>query len=441
MQPLWPAYLAAYLEKNVGHGLFDFHWQTGDIENALASFKPHVVAISAITPYFNYALEYAHIVKQSGIPVVIGGMHISALPKCLSNEMDIGVIGEGEETFSELMRLYLETGTFAKETLGKIKGIVFRNEHGELIATPKREAISPLDAIPHPKRSLVGYGYRQYLYTARGCQYNCVFCACTKHWGKVRYASPAYVLEEIQELVENGVKVIRFNEDNFISDKARTKEIVDMVVKKGFDRKVKFSCWCRANDVTPEIVALLKKMNVVSVKMGLESGCDRTLSYLKGGVNVKNNSQAINLLKDAGIQVNADFIIGAPHETEDEIMMTYDFIKKARVDMVDVNVLSPLPGTALWNYSVGRRLVSEQMDWSMLKFQSSKLIISETLTYEKLERLVKKFERLRFLKTIKALPKSPWLNELPRIVLAKCVETLSKIFSRVPQASSAPRAH
>lgn len=430
MRPLWPAYLAAYAEKHLGAGHLEFRFMTGRIENELETFKPRIVAISSITPYFKYAGEYARIAKKHNLPVIIGGMHISALPKCLTKEMDVGCIGEGEETFLELMRLYREKGSFRKEDLIKINGIVFHDTDGRLLQTPKRHVIKSLDDIPHPKRSLIGYRNREYLYTARGCQYKCIFCACTRHWGKVRYSSPGYVIEEMRELINNGVKVIRFNEDNFISDKNRMKRISQMIVDNGFHRQVKFSCWCRANDVTPDVVAALTAMNVVSVKMGLESGSDRTLGYLKGGVSVTNNSNAINLLKDAGIQVNADFIIGAPQETEEEIMQTYRFIKNSRVDMVDINVLSPMPGTAIWEYSLKRNLVSADMDWSALKFQSSSLILSETVTYDQLNRILKKFNRLRSFKTVKALPGSPWLNELPGIIVRKIVEITAKIIKR-----------
>ena len=436
MRPLWPAYLAAYTEKHLGTGQLEFRYMTGNIEDELTSFKPDIVAISSITPNYKYAKEYAGTAKKHNLPVIIGGMHVSALPNCLTNDMDIGCIGEGEQTFLELIQLYIEKGDFTKKDLKKINGIIYRDEDGQLVRTPNRDVIISLDDLPHPKRSLLGYSHREYLYTTRGCPYKCVFCACTKHWGKVRYSSPEYVLQEIRELIENGVKVVRFNEDNFIANKKRTMQISKMIVAHGFHLKVKFSCWCRANDVTPDIVESLKAMNVVSVKMGLESGCQRTLDYLKGGVTVMNNWNAINLLKDAGIQVNGDFIIGAPYETETEMMQTYDFIKKSRVDFVDVNVLSPLPGTAIWDYSMKRNLVSEDMDWDRLSFKSSSLVVSETLTHQQLQQIYKKFQRLRVLKIMKALPRSPWLNELPKVAFDRFSEIIGKAARHLTHSSS-----
>jgi radical SAM superfamily enzyme YgiQ (UPF0313 family) len=428
LRPLWPAYLAAFVEKHLGREKFEFRYMTSSLQDELTSFRPEVVVISAITPNFGYASEYARIAKKEGLPVIVGGMHISAVPESLTEHMDIGCIGEGEETFLELMRLFIDSGCFPAKELAEIKGIVFFDKSGRLIKTPKREVIHSLDDIPHPKRSLIGYGHREYIYTARGCKSKCVFCACHSHWGKVRYNSPEYMLEEIIELVENGVKVIRINEDNFIANKERMLTLSRLVVENGISKKVRFSCWCRANDVTPEVAAALREMNVVSVKMGLESGSDRTLRYLKGGVTVKENWAAVNLLKDAGIQVNGDFIIGAPDETEEEMMETYEFIRKSRLDFVDINILSPLPGTSLWDYCVRNKLIPEGISWEAFQFKSSALVLSKTLDRERLGSINKRFQRLRLYKTVRAIPGTPWLDEVPRIVIRLAIERCAKLF-------------
>ncbi|MCK9417935.1 MAG: B12-binding domain-containing radical SAM protein [Nitrospirae bacterium] len=434
LRPLWPACLAAYAENKFGEGAFEFRFVNGRIEEGIKAFQPDFVAISTVTKNYPNAVQSAVIAKQHKLPVVIGGMHITTVPGCLDKNMDAGCIGEGEQTFAELLQIYLETGSLQPARLAGVKGIVYR-KNGELTINEKRQPLPDMDQMPHPKRSVVGYGNRDYLYTARGCSSNCVFCSCTRHWGTVRYASPEYVLEEVRELIENGVKIIRFNEDNFASNHPRLRRISELIVENGFHRKARFSCWCRANFVTPDVAKSLKAMNVVSVKMGLESGCDKTLKFLKGGVTVKDNWNAVNLLKDAGMQVNADFIIGAPEETREEMMQTYDFIKKSRVDFVDVNVLTPLPGTPLYDYAVAKKLITDDTDWSNINFSSQKEyrgpILSETIDREQLKAIYDKFRRLRLYKTLKAVPRSPWLGEIPGIlvrrVLGKAVKTVRQM--------------
>jgi anaerobic magnesium-protoporphyrin IX monomethyl ester cyclase len=101
--------------------------------------------------------------------------------------------------------------------------------------------------------------------------------------------------------------------------------------------------------------------------MGLEPGSDKTLNYLKGkAFSVQKNRQAIEILKNHGITGNASFVIGSPEETLDEIMETFRFIKESPVCLVDVYVLTPYPGTPIWDYALSQELVSNDMDWERL---------------------------------------------------------------------------
>ena len=162
-------------------------------------------------------------------------------------------------------------------------------------------------------------------------------------------------------------------------------------------------------------------MSVVSVKFGLESGSQRILDYLKGGVTVEQNRRAVVLMKEAGMQVNADFIIGSPDETEAEMQQTYEFIRRSPIDLFDVNIFSPLPNTPVWDLAQQRGLVNDKaMDWSRLnyKFVQNKeraIHLSQRMTHEQLEHVNARFQRLRRWRTVQAVGKSPWLNELPRL--------------------------
>jgi radical SAM superfamily enzyme YgiQ (UPF0313 family) len=434
-RPLWPAFLAAYVRQHLGTDTFEFRYTDTRIAETIQEFRPELVAISSITQNFRFAEAHARVAKAHNLPVLIGGMHITSLPQALTADMDVGCIGEGEITFLELMQLYLDRGGFPAEGLRNINGVIFR-EGDELVQTPKREVLPSLDSLPHAYRPVTGYQRRSYIYTARGCAYDCVFCSCAKHWGRVRYISASYVLDEIAELVAHGTKVIRLADENFSKNLERLKEISQLVVQNGFHKKVKFSCWCRANDVTPESVAALKAMNVVSVKMGLESASQRMLDFLKGEVSINQNLRAINLLKDAGLQVNADFMIGAPDETLEDIEATYQFIKRSRIDLFDVNIFSPLPGTQVWEFAKEKGLVSDHMDdWSRCNFKfnpdpARAIVLSNVLTHADLVPVFQKFERLRALRTLKALPHSPWLNELPRVVYKRVKGVVKKHLGR-----------
>ena len=432
--PLWPAYLSAYLTRHMGAGKVKIEYFNGDLEKDIRAGHPDVVALSSVTQNYGIALDMARTAKSHGLPVVIGGMHISSLPRSMSADTDVACLGEGEETFCELMRLFVDRGEFDTGRLAGISGIAYHRE-GEIVRTRERPLIELLDDIPHPDRRVIGYGRsRDYLYTARGCSYRCVFCASNAHWKRVRYASARYVLEEIQELVDHGVRTIRFNDDNLPANGPRLREIAAMVVDRGIHRRARFSCWARANDITEETVRDLKAMNVVAVVMGLESGNDRVLAELKGAASVDQNRRAVNLLRDARIQTSADFIIGAPDETEEEIMDTERFIRKNRLDFVTVNVFSPLPGTPVWELAERRGLVSETMDFRKCTFKfgpdpSSALMLSERLTHERLWRVYRRLKRLALVRSLMAIPGSPWVRELPGVLVRKIAGKLKRVSS------------
>lgn len=432
---LWPGYLAAYAEKALGAGALDFRMTAGSLEKQIESYRPDVVAISAVSQNYNRAVACARAAKSRGAYVLMGGIHISMLPESLSQEMDIGVIGEGEETFAELMRILVEEDTFTPARLESVKGVAFRRD-GRLVITEPRPSIERLDDIPHPRRSLIGYDSHSYVFTSRGCPFRCVFCASTRFWNKVRFASAEYVIEEIRELAANGVKTVSFYDDLFVADAGRLSAIADKIVALGLDRELRFTCSCRASIVNESVVADLKRMNVVSVGMGLESGNDRVLSFLKGTGSVAANECAVNLLKDAGIQANASFVIGSPDETEEEVMDTYSFIRNSRLDFTDVYVLTPLPGTPIWQYALERGLVSSKMDWSRLdvNFWGSKdraVILSECLNRERIVAIYRKFRRQRFFRIMKALPRSPWLGDVPKVALGIIAGWISRAASRI----------
>ncbi len=434
-RPLWPAYLAAYVEKKYGTEVFYFIYKTGAIKKLLDYYNPDLVCVSSVTQYFEYAIDVANSAHAQKIPVIIGGIHISSLPTSLSRTMDVACIGEGEETFADLLALFSAKGSFQARDLVNIPGVAFWD--GErIIETPCREERLDLNNLPHPKRSLVGYGRHGYIYTARGCPYQCVFCSCTRFWGKVRYASPEYIIEELNEMIDHGVDRIRFADENLSANVNRLEAIAKAIRGAGIHRKVKFSCWCRANNVTPQVVELLKSINVVSVKMGLESGNQRVLDYLKGGVTVEDNHRAVHLFHKAGIQVNADFLFGAPDETKEEIMDTYHFIRRSPISFFDINIFSPLPATPVWDLAKKRGIVSDTtMKWHRLnyKFQHNPreaITLSEVLSYHELAKIHIRFQLLRFWKSLIAIPTSPWRDEIPLHLIKKIIVRFVSIFLR-----------
>jgi len=205
--------------------------------------------------------------------------------------------------------------------------------------------------------------------TSRGCPYHCVYCQASKQWEKIRYHSPEYVVNEIKYLVDTyDLDVINIIDDLFVSDTKRLTSIVGSLEKE-VTKKIKFCVNGRANLMNEERFELIKKMNVVQVAIGFESASERILQYLKGGtVTVAQNENVLALARRYDMPIGAQFMLGTPGETEEDMMATFDFIKRHRSQMshININITTPLPGTQLWEAAKQRGLVSEDMDWTKL---------------------------------------------------------------------------
>jgi len=323
------------------------------------------------------------------------------MPSSLTRDMDVGVIGEGEETICDIFELFRREGELAKSGLPKIKGIIYWDSDGGIATTDKRELIYPLDNIPFPARDLFSIQPTTYMFTSRGCPYRCTFCASCQFWNKVRFFSAEYVGNEIERLVNKyNVKHINFYDDLFSADTKRISQILNFLKGKNLLGRVNFSCSIRSNMVNGEIIQLLKDIGVKSIGIGLESGCNKTLKYLKGSnIDIRDNENAIRVAKKHGISVNGSFIIGSPEEDKEDISETLKFIKESRLDGFDVYVLTPFPGTPVWDYAKSKGLVDEEMDWDRLNVNfsdnySHAVILSEKLTRREIYKLFLRLTRV-----------------------------------------------
>ncbi|MFH1523133.1 MAG: radical SAM protein [Patescibacteria group bacterium] len=394
-------HLVSYLKKDIRRRL-NINIINSNIEKEIILFKPDVVGLSCVSQNFNRAKQIAKFCHEKGIIVIIGKSHISALPCSLDKNMDIGVIGEGEETFSELIKLLLNNRLVKKE-LRNIKGIVYHDGQG-LVTTEPRPLIENLDSIPFPDRDIlrIKRGDSIYMFTSRGCPYQCRFCFSSRFWNTVRFFSAEYVVSEIKYLVSKYSPLrITFCDDLFIADKERLKKIVSLMKAQSFYKKIKFTISVRANLINDETAKLIKEMGVDIVTMGLESGNNRVLNFLKGStVTVQTGQEAITILKKYKLQVSASFIIGSPDETKEEIIDTYNFIRRSRLDLFEAGVLVPLPGTPIWDYALRKGFVSNDMDWDKLNINfldnyNKYVILSEKLSREELKGLYCLFQKER----------------------------------------------
>ncbi len=410
--PLNLGYLASALrhyDKNIEIKII-----SKDFERTLEEFKPNVVGLSSVTQNYNIAKYYAMIAKEKGVLVLIGGTHISLMPQTMTKNMDIAIIGEGEQTIVELFKNDFKH-------FEEIKGISYWYT-GMLATTEPRELIKDLDTIPYPARDLLKIDKRTIMFTSRGCPYKCVFCSSSNFWNDIRFHSAEYVVNEIRLLIDDyKVNFIDIADDLFIADKKRLQNIVKLIKEEKID--VWFGCDARANLLDDETMKLLKAMNVQKIVLGLESGNDRILTYLKGingkpTVTVKQNYESVKLANKYNILVNTGFVIGSPDETKDEILDTLR-LAHTNLNHFEPYILTPLPGTKVWEYAKSRGLVSDDMDFDKLNTFDVKdsIILSETLSKEEIFELYKKFKEYQKTLRIKSAIRHPLKNNIPQIAI------------------------
>jgi len=347
--PLSFAYLSGYLKNKMNtNGLYVKSISTPDIdriERTIFNYKPNVVGISSTTPTFDKAIKISKLIKKicKDIVVVVGGQHISLLPESLSDAMDFGVLGEGEQTFLEL----LESINRKNKEYQDIAGLCFWSE-GKLVNTKRRPHIKNLDNVSHPIRDLLN-PTNNTLFSSRGCPYDCVFCSSSVMWDrKIRFHSAEYVFQEIYGLYKKGHSVQWFADDLFICNEERIKKIVDLIKENGLYKKIIFFAESRSNLITNSITSLIKELNILRISFGFESADDNVLKYAKGdSVTAEKHINASEICRKYGILVDGYFMTGFPLDNHETMRKTYEFAKNYCDTAGRLNLVMVFPRTYL----------------------------------------------------------------------------------------------
>ena len=380
-----------------------------EIVKSLVDFD--VVGITTITQDHMSTVEVCDLLYKKNIHVILGGHHVSALPDKLPKSSKVGVIGEGEITFQELIDLYVEKGGFPKDNLANIDGICFHTDDGGVAKTKARARILDADSIPPPDREY--YDQAHFIprfrwknkvvgsiLTSRGCPYLCVFCSSSAHWTRLfKYFSAEYVVDEMIYLHKKyDVTIFQIFDDLGTVTRKRWEKIRDLLKEKGYLGKFEFHAQCRADIFDEEVCRLFKELNFTELEFGIEAGTQETLNYLK---NVKKNIQgvehnwrAINLCLKYNMNVWVQLIVGSPNETIEDVKETLRFTEIPGVRS-QVCLLTPLPGTPLWEDCLRKGLVSNDMDWSRLHLELNdqtffnRIYVNEKIHKKELWNLIK----------------------------------------------------
>lgn len=364
--PLGLAYIAAVARNGHEVRIVDFN-----VEQKSWKKFPYgafdVVGISVDTSRYHVSLKIAERAKLQGATVVMGGPHVSFMDEeaLRSGAVDYVVRNEGEYSFLSLVD-YLS----GRQPFGELRGVsCFVN--GTFTRTPDAPFIQDLDSMPFPARDLLSLDrYREKmngratttLATSRGCPFNCHFCSSSQFFGvRWRARSAENVLEEMEPLYEkHKYRALSFVEDNFTFSPERAVAIAEKIIAKGWD--LKWGAWSRVDTIVkhPDMVRTMAKAGFTWTFVGFESGSQEVLDEYGKKAVVQDALRAMRILKQNGVGVTGSFILGAPAETKGMMKETVRFAKALNPHRVQFTILTPFPGTKLYE-AVRNRLLTK--DW------------------------------------------------------------------------------
>ncbi|MEW6096606.1 MAG: radical SAM protein [bacterium] len=363
--PLGILYIASYMKENSNHEVEILDTQVEDIDydqikDKIRNYSPQVVGITTMTFNLLDVMDVAKAVKEvdRNIHVNLGGPH----PYMFQQEsinlkfVDSLTIGEGEITFTQLVNS-LEK----KECLDKVKGIIYKRD-GKVIYNEPRGLIEDLDSLPNPDRTLIPYQkYHSVLakdrlittmMTSRGCPFRCIYCHRPHMGKKFRSRNAFNIVKEMKECMELGIREFIFFDDIFTLNRRRVFEVCDEILNRHL--KVKWSVRARVDTVDYDMLVRLKEAGCNRIQYGIEAGTDKVLKILKKGTTLKQAVEAIRISKEVGMTTLADFMIGSPGETKEDILQTINFALKLNPDYAQFSVTTPYPATEL--YTMGFEL-------------------------------------------------------------------------------------
>lgn len=366
--------------------------------------EPLAFGVSALTgKQILNGLKASKLVKEnSDIPVVWGGVHPSLLPhQTLENEyIDWVVVGEGEETFLELVEaLSKKKSDFDKSVevgLQHVKGLGYKDK-GKIILNPQRDfvGLDKLSEIPYHLVDVENYiekksfatgkpGRDIALYTSRGCPHRCGFCY-NKEFNSRRWRgkSAENVVGDMKKLIQD-YKIVAFNieDDEFFVDIERARKICELIIEENLNIEIFTSCRVNyvANNMDDEYLNFLYRAGFRTLAFGVESGSKRILELMHKDITIEQVFETIRKLRNVGINSKYYFMAGFPTGTIKDLYKTTDLIQKMKqldpqIRIPAWRVFTPYPGTDLYKLAAkeGWQPPKNLEEWASYDFNTVRM--------------------------------------------------------------------
>jgi anaerobic magnesium-protoporphyrin IX monomethyl ester cyclase len=436
--PAWVAYLTGWLKAG-GYTDVTFvdamthHLSEEQVRARIAELQPDIVGCTAITPAIYKAERLLQVAKEVNpeVVTVLGGIHGTFMyPQVLKEApwIDAVVRGEGEQVFLNLVRA-VDDGSFARDR-GSVRGIAYADADGRVVATPAEPTIEDLDRIA-PDWSILDW--EKYVYIpmnrrvaipnfARGCPFTCSFCSQWKFWRDYRVRDPIKVVDEIEDLVKNhdvGFFILADEEPTI--HRKKFIQFCEELIKRNLP--VLWGINTRVTDILRDekLLPMFRQAGLIHVSLGTEAAAQLKLDRFNKETTIAQNKKAIQLLKDAGIVTEAQFIVGLENETAETLEETYRMARDWNPDMANWAMYTPWPFSDLFQ-ELGDKV--EVFDFEKYNFVTPIMKPDAMDRGELLDRVMSNYRRFFLNKT---LFQYPWTKDKERRkYLMGCLKAFAK---------------
>lgn len=348
-----------------------------------------MAGFSMMTAQIPETLELSTYIRglSSNTKIVVGGVHPSLFPRQTVQHplIDFVVKNEGEQTALELTHALHEGAS-----VEGITGLLYKR-HGEAVEAPNRGNLD-MNALPAPAYHLLDvsrYVDSQYpfygkvrelsLQTSRGCPHQCTFCIDTvmDGYNKWRTKSPDKVLAEVHDLVDRyKINALNIRDENFFVRLDHAKQIMEGILPY----RLRWFANIRANYFKPtmvnhDVVRLMRESGSGLLGLGVESGSNRVLKFIRKGHKAEDTVQAAEYMAQGDLTASYSFMIGLPTETEAEMRETVALMKKVKrihrkAIFIGPQILRPYPGGDLYDQCLlhGLKMPQSLDEWVAMEY-------------------------------------------------------------------------
>lgn len=332
-----------------------------------------LIGITGITSQINRGYEIADTFRKRGKKVVMGGIHVSAMPEEAKNHADSILIGEAEDLWESIVE------DFRNNRLKK-EYIAEAYTDFKKLVIPRHDLLK-LDRY----RSSTGTNIpRLSIQATRGCPFNCKFCSVTKFWGpKIRTKPLENVEKELLQIKSLGTNRILFTDDNFIADISYTKNLIELLKKHDFS----WICQVSTNIFRYEdLIVEMSKAGCTGVYMGIETFSEENLEDINKKFNKMADYQTLFALLDKyNIRVTASMMIGLDGDTRETLEDMVRQLIRLKVSYAQFYLLMLLPGTQLREqFIMENRIIDYNWDHqngTLVTFQPRSFQVEELQDY------------------------------------------------------------